>query len=409
MTIPTATAADIRLVSNADDTSHLRILKNIIESALGVTICVAYFRMSGYAPMSAMLKKLANSEADLSIFIGTDQYITEPDALKALHRLVESNGRARVFLVRGNASVFHPKLYFARRARYAEALIGSANITGGGLMKNIEASIHAVVPIDSPFCREIEAFLDLLEASGNTEPLDHINIAQYEARYDIYRKHKRRAERGAKEEISSLFEINENKLKRYLKEYLADRDETANRQQRILDYRKAKIVLNEIADLRSPSEKQFMRLYEQLVGSKDSDRLWHSGSVFRLKNKVAPHGQRVATLVRTLRDRLSNTPSDIYSVALKKSSLIPGVGPNIITEILNTYTPKKFAVLNRNPLDSLRELGFKKYPGAQSFTPEKYADYCGLLKGIGEACGLNSLGEVDHFLNYIYWKYVKNA
>jgi len=42
-----------------------------------------------------------------------------------------------------------------------------------------------------------------------------------------------------------------------------------------------------------------------------------------------------------------------------------------------------------------------------SFREEKYVEYNDLLKNVAVRCGFGDLSQVDHFMNYVYWKYVK--
>lgn len=399
--------AIVNLINNGEGADHLKTFQAMMQDAERIIICVAYFKMSGYALLASSLGKLMRSQVETLFFIGTDHYLTEPDALKALFAELRMNRAGRAFLVQGNRNSFHPKLYFAQKKDIAEAMIGSANVTRGGLTSNTEASVHVVMPNGGDLCRKVESFLFDLDRDESAKPLDDITILQYEARYDIYHKYKKEGERKAKKEIAGLFELDEEKLQKYLAEYLADPDETDNRKARAEDYKQARKALDKLADMNPFVQKRFEVLYESLVGAKNVRRLWHSGSVFRHKSKVLAHGRRVTSLVRILRDNISSSPGDIYRIAGDSTEDIPGIGPNIITEILNTFAPDRFAVLNSNPLGSLQKLGFKRYPAAPSFKPETYAEYCELLQLLRRRCKLKTLGEVDHFLNYIYWRYVK--
>lgn len=161
--------------------------------------------------------------------------------------------------------------------------------------------------------------------------------------------------------------------------------------------------------MRRPSKVAFMALYERLVGCRNGEKLWHSGSVFRSKNKVSARRQRVVTLARALLRRTGEAPKSIYDSAIALAAGIPGVGPNIVTEMLNTLSPNRYAVLNNNPIRSLRELGMTRFPNPQSFDGETYQEYCAFLAEVGRVCGMKSLSDVDHLMNFIYWKYAKRS
>jgi len=61
----------------------------------------------------------------------------------------------------------------------------------------------------------------------------------------------------------------------------------------------------------------------------------------------------------------------------------------------------------QNPLTSLKELGFPEFPLPQSFDGATYAKYNQVITDLAGWCGFQSLGQVDQFLNYVYWKLKK--
>ena len=403
------TPAHIRFIQNTDDLSHLVAVKQIFADAREIIVCMAYLKISGLTHLDGIIDNVMRRRAHLMMLIGIDQYLTEPKALMMLFKKVRYRRNCETFLVQRKGLTFHPKMYFAKKEKSASALIGSANITNGGLQTNIEASIHATIALDSQFCHQIESYVATLKKDTATIPLDFIAISQYEARYNIFRNHRQKAERTAKEEINGLFEVNEKRLRQYLKEYLADSDEARDRKTKAHDYKEARVVLDRIAALRRPTRAEFMELYELLVGSHRGRKLWHSGSIFRSKNKVALNPNRAVALVKMLKKLIGEPPEIIYAAALKlkQSKNIQGIGPNVISEILNTYDPTRYAVLNKNPLESLKALGFRSYPAPASFTADTYAAYCEFMTNLGKTCGLKDLSDLDHFMNFIYWKYAK--
>ena len=105
---------------------------------------------------------------------------------------------------------------------------------------------------------------------------------------------------------------------------------------------------------------------------------------------------------------LKKEPSEIFNNALNLSEKINGLGVNILTEIMNTYNPKRCSVLNKNPLESLNEIGFQKFKSQQYFNSNDYQVFNKIMIDILNKCKFKNLGQVDHFCNYIYWKYVKH-
>lgn len=98
-----------------------------------VIVSVAFVNRSGVELLEAKLKK---HSAKTKAFIGIRNDITSTQGAKHLLDLGVS-----LFLVdTGSRSVlFHPKLYLVKGAAHARLVIGSANLTIGGLNNNIEA------------------------------------------------------------------------------------------------------------------------------------------------------------------------------------------------------------------------------------------------------------------------------
>ena len=146
-----------------------------------------------------------------------------------------------------------------------------------------------------------------------------------------------------------------------------------------------------------------------MIGGAGYDKLWHSGSIFRSKNKIAKKYKSFCSIVKKIKNdtSLSKEPKEIFENALNLSKKIDGLGVNILTEIMNTYDPMRCSVLNKNPLKALNKIGFQKFKSQQYFNSNDYQIFNEIMIDILKKCGFANLGQVDHLCNYIYWKYVK--
>lgn len=59
------------------------------------------------------------------------------------------------YVAKNRPGCFHPKIYYFTTGTKAEAIVGSANFTGGGLGANLEASVHVKGNLDDPFFAQI--------------------------------------------------------------------------------------------------------------------------------------------------------------------------------------------------------------------------------------------------------------
>ena len=122
--------------------THLDALRRlfVLPDLEGVILSVAFVNEAG---VDLLAPELANASSKVDVFAGIRNDITSFQGLDAL--MVHG---ANVHYVDTGARqlLFHPKVYFARSATKALMVVGSANLTPGGLNNNIEASV--VIELD---------------------------------------------------------------------------------------------------------------------------------------------------------------------------------------------------------------------------------------------------------------------
>ncbi len=123
---------------------------------------VAFVKRSGVKHVAAPLAAFAKVQR-VEIVVGVDHEGTSYEGLEDLLRAVSPNGRVVVFHNRLRHT-FHPKLYLFRSATHAEVVVGSGNLTEGGLFTNYEASLRLGLdlakPEDTAALRSVESALD---------------------------------------------------------------------------------------------------------------------------------------------------------------------------------------------------------------------------------------------------------
>ncbi|MBB2961817.1 phospholipase D family protein [Methylobacterium sp. R2-1] len=123
---------------------------------------VAFVKHSGTKHIVDDLKEFAK-DSNFQIIAGIDHLGTSREGLADLLGSVEDNCEVVIFHNRA-FSTFHPKLYLFRSDTAAEVLVGSGNLTEGGLFTNYEAalriSLDLKVDSDNTILREIESRLD---------------------------------------------------------------------------------------------------------------------------------------------------------------------------------------------------------------------------------------------------------
>ena len=123
---------------------------------------IAFVKQSGVKHIQKELTKFSR-RAKVRISVGVDRGGTSLDGLLALQGCLGNNGELWIFH-NEVGSTFHPKVYLFKNDKKADIIIGSGNLTEGGLFTNYEASLlisfDLKVEAERDAMRSVEAALD---------------------------------------------------------------------------------------------------------------------------------------------------------------------------------------------------------------------------------------------------------
>ncbi len=105
-----------------------------LDSVKEVLISTAFLRSEGVELIKEMLNGL---KENITIYIGIRNGIT---SIQGIDGLLDIGIKPYIVDTASNTFIFHPKTYMISNDIKAIAIVGSANLTMGGLVKNIEAS-----------------------------------------------------------------------------------------------------------------------------------------------------------------------------------------------------------------------------------------------------------------------------
>ena len=396
----------MKFLANKNKTeNHLTTITENLKVHDQAFFAVAFLKTSGLNNLSKPIKDFLKSGGQLIIVAGQSFALTEPKALHELRNLFKPFPTSKLFLAKANATtnVFHPKLYLFKSQKDCCVISGSANITKGGLVDNKETSIIADCIETDKIWVDAKSYFDTLLNLENSDEATLLVIKQYETFFEQQKQFNKKAKPIPTKTKSQLaFDYN-NLVKHFKKFNNSERQE--NFKEKLVNYKKAKTILDQIADNTRLTQAQFEPLLDSLVGSKDEHNLWHSGSLFRLRRSVYPYFKEFRDLVRYIRDNKNQTAEIVFENAKEKVKMIEGAAVNYITEIMMTYNNKDFANMNKNPLTVLRtEGGVNIKASSSSFSGADYDEYCELIKEICSKLGLQNMLEADSFFNEIYWE-----
>lgn len=159
--------------------THLEAVRELFDvpDIRQVFFSVAYVNESGVEKIEAKLK--AHS-AHLTVFAGVRNETTSHQGLARLHGV---GGKLYTVDTGSRIIIFHPKLYLVRGKDHARLVVGSANLTLGGLNNNIEAGM--LLDFDLTEIAD-KAVVDGIEAQLAALPTDHPdNVMRVKAVVDL--------------------------------------------------------------------------------------------------------------------------------------------------------------------------------------------------------------------------------
>ncbi|MEL0659153.1 restriction endonuclease PLD domain-containing protein [Psychromonas arctica] len=393
------------LVTN-NNFGHLETINKMLSGAQKVYIAVAFLKSSGLTSVLTSIENVLINKGVVNLVIGLDLYITDAEALYVLYELKQKYKGVNLYLYKSKSSTFHPKIYSVRNAKTKSTLIGSANLTNGGLISNTEASFYTKNNDD--LFDQVVSFYEEIITNSDCESASHLKIKAYEEECNIHNTEIEKATKKAKKIIHET--LNSPLVMKYYKEYCSNPKEMDNLQQKRQNYKEAKKLVRKINSNNIKNKDDFISVYEKLVGAAGEGQLWHSGSIFRSKNIVAKSYKEFISFVEVATDKdiLIQNPEQVFNKILPFKNSITGLGFNVITELLTTFKPSKFPVLNKNPIGSVKYLWGLEFKEPGSFKSNDYKSYAEFMSTLSKDIGAEDFIETDHFLNYVYWKYARN-
>ncbi|KRC80220.1 phospholipase D family protein [Sphingomonas sp. Root241] len=99
-------------------------------------------------------KLIENKHKFRSVTVGLDFCATDPDFVDSLRKVPNA------YVFKQSGACFHPKIYLFVTGQNAEAIVGSANFTSGGLGSNVEACLHLSCDAGEAVISELLATLE---------------------------------------------------------------------------------------------------------------------------------------------------------------------------------------------------------------------------------------------------------
>ena len=141
-----------------NSSQHLvSVLLPAIEQSEDIRMAAAFMTVSGLSMIEPSIRTTLQSGALVEFLVGLDLNTTEPEALLRLFDVSLNSPGLTIYCYASLAPgiVYHPKMYLFREDDDVKAIVGSSNLTSGGLQNNIEVNIVVEARIQDDFVSDI--------------------------------------------------------------------------------------------------------------------------------------------------------------------------------------------------------------------------------------------------------------
>ncbi len=206
---------EISLIDNVSR-KLVDVLGLAITESADCRIAVAYVSVQGLRLLDPAIQACLQRGGYVEFLVGLDLEVTEPQALRTLHQMSQTSPKITLYCMAdpGPSAVYHPKLYVIR-GDTATIVIGSSNLTEGGLRQNLEANAWIRAEIQEEIVSDAYALYNSLKFHPRRVQPDEEFISLYEE----MRRVKERQQRSDKadirfRELKSRFQDKVNSLRR---------------------------------------------------------------------------------------------------------------------------------------------------------------------------------------------------
>ena len=184
-------------------------LRKQLRNARMISIATAFARTSGWDKLQREI--CSNSTAEVRLLTGISYCLTEPDVLKSwFSHSKKKLSRLKAKLFNSSGLTFHPKVMIVKSDRYF-AIVGSGNLTEGGLLNNIECSLYIEHP---EHVVQIEKWFNEVFASNASKPIDDKEISSYEPKFHNAKKWRAKLEKKEVETAASIERLRKSRIRK---------------------------------------------------------------------------------------------------------------------------------------------------------------------------------------------------
>jgi len=122
------------------------IINQELQNAKSARIAIAFLKLSGLKMIEKSIDQCLKNNGNIEIIAGLDFKTTDPQSMHYLIQLQKQVPNLKFYCYGDKEEnktniVFHPKIYLFQKNNETTGIVGSTNLTRGGLMTNFEANV----------------------------------------------------------------------------------------------------------------------------------------------------------------------------------------------------------------------------------------------------------------------------
>ena len=358
-----------RLVQNNAAQNHLAEITRLLPEAHELHIAVAFVSEKGVNLLLAAIKTKARHDLKIRIFTSTERAVSEPQALYLLWQHSISTKNFDFFCINKTpnkndaASFFHSKVYYFVYNETSSTIIGSANLTQGGLLENSETSLVFDEAVANRLDTQIAELFSGLRQISNRATAEIINTYA-----DFF---------ATEQDLPISFEMTDERKTAIFNQYFKDKT-FENPKLRLIKQSLITWLTTENEPIPADVAAHFSWLQPA-----------HRNIV-----RFVQHHQAVAAATLWRAACHENTNQNANTNANPNAQKSALISIEELSALLHLYQPRRFVPLSKAFFAFLRyECGLQTGL-LHNLTPENYAACCESISALRKAWRLKSNGEI---------------
>lgn len=173
------------------------VINQELQSANNVQIAVAFLKYSGIKVIENSLRQCLNNGGSIELIAGLDFKTTDPKSIHYFINLKKEYPGAKFYCFGDKEEnktniVFHPKIYLFERKRETTGIVGSTNLTRGGLISNFE--VNTIFKETRPlYFSQLQAIYNSVKFTNSIFSPDEEYLSGYSEVYRAFLENENRA------------------------------------------------------------------------------------------------------------------------------------------------------------------------------------------------------------------------